>query len=40
MLRNKSLKFLNACIEDLLLENLFAIPRQMQYEFSIFGFLY
>lgn len=26
--------------EDLLLENLFAVPRQMQYEFSIFGFLY
>lgn len=26
--------------EDLLLENLFAVPEQMQYEFSMFGFLY
>lgn len=26
--------------EDLLLENLFAVPRQMQFEFSTFGFIY
>lgn len=31
---------LNECDEDLLLENLYAVPERMLYEFSMFGFLY